>query len=398
MELQQSRRSFLTKTVELASAVPLVGLIVKNFANRTSYHEIDGVGAQVLETFHPALDTIVTSNASIGKLLDNLGASYEAAYYKSHVRMVPYTYRVGKITMMGMRPETYHTWEEPANVPKHDVIDGWRDFHTNFSNRIGELSKEATIDLDKLGELTVARRRTGTGREGLASLAIYTPQIAALLFYEEAIARMKHWDEEHSSAQELVDKHDTQPQITRRSFFKVGAALAGATASLPIVLRNQQRIEKGKTRLEGEIQKMRDLRNVPENQIFSQYFGIGNAQLIGGYREQLEISEQTLRANVEDAGVRSAFNEFIEGGNRAVGSVDFLIGAKVPEEIGDLIKSTLIARSLRDKSLSEHRAVYTSLGLTGLAVGGAIAATLAPLEVANEYFANRFEKSKSGFQ
>jgi len=395
MGLQQNRRSFLAKSIELVSTIPLIGLIIENFANRTSYYEINSTGAQASKSPHPALDELVGLNASIGGSLDNLNSAYSDAYRKRHVRMVPYTYRVGKNTMHGVRAETYYRWEEPSNVPNHSVIENWKSSHSNFSYRVNKLSQGATIDLEKLKELSVIRQRTDTGREGLVSLAVYSPQIAALLFYEEAIAKIKHGDEEHASAGELVDRHDTQPQITRRSFFKVGAALAGAFVASPIVLHNREQREEGRNKLNAEIERMRKFGEISEPEAFSQYFEVTPSQLVGQYRNQIRLSSDTIQGEIQDERVKTSFLNFIKTGREDVNSLDNLIGKEVPREIGNLIKSTLIARNLSDKSSSEHRAVYTGLGLTGLAVAGAIAATLIPLELGNEYCANKFEKDRS---
>ena len=389
---KQQRRSFLAKTVELAAAVPLIGLIIENFRNRTSYYEIDSTAAQMLEQSHPKLDAMINASAPIGSYLDNLSSSYRNAYHKRHVRMVPYTRQVGKSTTVGVRPETYYTWEEPSNVPNHNAIEGWRDFHVNFLNKISRLSQEATIDLERLRELSVVKQRTGRGKEGLVSLAVYTPQIAALLFYEEAIAKIRHGHEEHVSAEELVDRHDTKIQITRRSFFKVGAALAGAFISSPIVYKNRKKREEGKSKLEKEIARMQDLREINEDEAFSQYFGIGPDKIIEQYKNHLGLSEQALQSGVEDNKVRTAFSEFVQASKETVDSLESLISDGVPKEISDLTKSALIAQNLRDKSISEHQAVYTGLGLTGLAVAGTIAFTLIPLEIISEYLANHVER------
>lgn len=391
----QPRRSFLARAVEVASAVPLVGLILQNFGNRTSYYEVDSASARVLEQPQPIIQEIRAANSATESSLGELKTAYREAYLKSHTRLVSYTYRVGKTTHTGWRTETYHTWEEPENVPKHTTIDDWISSHASFSGKVDRLTTDATIDLEKLGQVSVARQRTNRGSEGLASAAIYTPTIAALLLYEEAIAKLKHGHERHEDADELVERHDTQPQITRRSFFKAGAALLGAAASYPIVESNTKKREDGQARLEGEIEDMRRLSQTHPAHVFSDYFDKSPSEIIHQYETQDVVVNDALQRNVENERVRRAFANYKEVNGRTLHTLNTSFGRNVPQEIGDSIKSVMIAERLRDKSRTEHRAVYTSLGLTGLAVAGAIAGTLIPLEVGNEYFANRFEKRDS---
>ncbi len=195
--------------------------------------------------------------------------------------------------------------------------------------------------------------------------------------------------------EELVDKHDTQPQITRRSFFKVGAALAGALVASPIVYDNREKRKEGEVKLKKEVDRMKELREISGTEAFSKYFGTTPTQLIDQYKSQITLAQQTLQTGIGNEGVRAAFSDFIETGNQSVNSLESLFGNGVPVDVSDAIKSTLIARNLRDKSVAEHRAVYTGLAFTGLAVAGTIVATLAPLEFANEYLANKIEKNNS---
>ncbi len=389
----QSRRSFLARSAELASTAPLLMLIGRNFSTRTSYYEIDSTNTSFLEKpSKKILSGIAMANGPVGSALNNLHSKYREAYYKSHTRIVPYTRRVGKSTTIGFRTETYYTWEEPSNIPNHEVIDSWREYNEGITKHFSGLFQGATFDVERIKELEVVKKRIGEGREGLASLGIYAPQIAALLFYEEAIAKMKHGYEKHASAEELVERHDTQPQITRRSFFKIGAAIAGAGISLPITEKNNGRSLEGKVLLENEIAEMETLARASPGVAFAKYFGTTPNAIIDSYNIQIASAEQTLRTGVENKPVRTAFEEFVRSGRKLTTHLEEVFGQGVPEEIGNLAKSTYIARRLKDKSVSEHRAVYTRLGLTGLAVASAMAATLIPLELLNEYFANKFEQ------
>ena len=175
----------------------------------------------------------------------------------------------------------------------------------------------------------------------------------------------------------------------------MGAALAGMLVASPIVYNNSQKRQEGKLRLEEEIERMKVLGEISGKEAFSKYFGISHHELIEKYKSQLKSSQKTLQTDIRNEGVKNAFSEFIKVGDKLVDSLENIFGNGVPKDIGEAIKSNMIAENLKDKSVSEHRAVYTGLGITGLAVAGTIAGTLVPLEIANEYFANKVEKDKN---
>ena len=155
---------------------------------------------------------------------------------------------------------------------------------------------------------------------------------------------------------------------------------------------NTKKREDGRFNLINEIEGLISLAVAPESEAFERYFDTNHDKMIGSLRDKIEVSRRALSTNIADEGVRDAFAGFVEVGDRSVQSLDKLFIDGVPKEISDLAKSVMIARRLDDKSRSEHRAVYSGLGLTGLAVAGAIAGVLVPTELVNEYYANKVEK------
>ncbi len=388
----ENRRNFLAKTVEWASTIPLIGLIYSNFMSRTNYYEIDHsrtLTQRVGE--YPSTTGLIGIHKNLQNSLENLYSKYESAYYVRHTRLVPHTTHNGKTSVTTLRSETYYVWEEPKSVPDHTVIERWRENQDDLVTKLERLTKRATTNIEKLTELEIRRQQTNKGSEGLVSLAIYSPQIAALLYYEEAIAKMSHSDT-NIPASQIIEENDTSQQITRRSFFKVGAALAGALVSYPIVKKNREKREKGRSILEGEIEDIKRIAESSESEAFNGYFGITPSEMINSYQEQMRVSGNALEKGVKEKEVRLAFNQYIDASSKSIAALKELLGKRVPKEIGDLSKSAIISQRLDDKSTSEHRAVYTGIGLTGLAVAGAITVTLLPLELGDEYFANKFEK------
>lgn len=392
MELQ-TRRSFLTRALEFASTIPLAGLIVKNFDTRTSYYAIDSSGAQAIERATQDLEALSTATYALSSQINTLQCAYKQAYHKAHTRMVHCMVGSRKNRHMSMRTETYYTWEEPSNIPNHAVIDQWHDFSSGFFQNITRARKNADIDLNELNKLVVEQRRTGKYREGLVSLAIYAPQIATLLFYEEAIAHARHGSERHNSAEELVDRHDTPQQITRRSLLKGIAAFAAAAVSVPVVRRNLELREQGKAKLENEVASLRGYIGKSEEEVFRTYFGFNTPQLYLQLQNQLALTQETLKTGVKEERVRTAFEDLVTEETRAKRRFSEILGDNVPKPLGDSIKSAVIRESLDKLSDSERNAVYTNIVLTGLAVAAATAGILIPAELVNEAYANRFERS-----
>lgn len=388
----EPRRSFLARTVEGLSAVPLIYLIYQNFANRTSYHQIDDSNARVSPVIGTTASEFISANGMVNDSLANLYNQFRGAYHKRHTRIVMVPVSNGKKTRMQPRTQVYYKWEEPANLPNHNTVEEWTSSQRTLSDKVKALERDSVIGLQNIDGLRVTRERTGVASDGLVSLAIYSPQIAALLLYEEAIAKIRHGHIGKSSASEIVEEQDTSKQITRRSFFKAGAALAGAYVASGFTEDSARKREQGRIILHNEIEEMRQLVSYPDSEAFERYFSTKPEQITGSLRDKIEVSKQALSTNIRESKVNDAFANFVDVGGKSLKTLEEMFADGVPKDVADLVKSTLIFRNLQDKSNSEHRAVYASLGLTGLAVAGTIAGVLIPSELVNEYYANRVEK------
>ncbi len=377
----------MSRAIEIAATAPILALIGKNSYNRSSYYQLDDSGTQPLDLevatkWSKFLETNRDLRRSKKRMLD----AYMCDFYQSRTIPTPtITPNVGIV----INVNTVYTWEEPRQFPGHKTIKNWLKGQKDIVAKIDAVDSSPKIDIRSLDKLVINKERTNMGSEGLASLGFYAPQIVALLFYEKALAKIKHGHLPHRSAEELVDMKDTLPQIQRRSFIKFIAALGGSAVTYPIVAANNRGLEERRIILEREIEELKRMRDVAGEVSFSQYFGKSPQEMIAGYKEQLGVARHMINLGVEEKEVNQGFRDVIQTNEIAIRDLESIFSDGIPVEIDERIKAHLITDRLNNKSNTEHLAVYSGLGLSAIAALGAMIGILVPLELANKHITNK---------
>lgn len=368
-----NRRRFLARVVELASTLPLAGILVSNFLKSRDYYESNSSKAK-LDEKSDVISPFCNMQNDFRNSLEQLYKEYKQAYYNSHIEPYPTIDPKGHV-QIDMR--TVWRWEEPRNVPDHRVISSWRDYQYSLFEKNNFLISSPLVDASKVRDIAIEKKQAGKIGQGVLNFGVYGAEIGLLLGYEELLAKARD---------EKVSEMNSDKQITRRSFFKVGAALAGACAAWKVGKYNENKLERGKLKLEKEINEAWDLGDSSAESSFKNYFQIGYKDLINQVRDNAAVSKNTLAENIREERVRDSFQNVAEQAEHYVSKLEEFFSDGVPSDLGFIARCGSITKKLAQISSDEK--IYASSGilLEGLAVGGIMAAVLLPAEIINNYF------------
>ncbi|MBU2562224.1 MAG: hypothetical protein KKF68_01015 [Nanoarchaeota archaeon] len=378
-----NRRTFLSKaavrTIELGSTIPLIGLLANNFIESREYYEANL--SRALTSKKPGVITEFSkiSNETTASL-ETLTRAYYNEYYESYV--------TAEITIDSdgnpkTRLVTKYRWVEPEEVPDHTIVSSWRNEQKKFSDKLRDLASNPVIDESKIKNISIDKKKSGKVGQGILSTLIYGSEIALLLGYEEISAHMSMCYTE-ASLSEKVRIANTPSQINRRSFFKVAAALSGATVAHQIGSHHQRKSVEGRKKLEEQVKRIVIKADTPPQRSFLQYFGITPSQLIGQIKSYVDVSTSTLRKGVKEEKVARAFENVRDKCENYETYLKKSIGKEVPENLGDMTNYAYITQELQ--KLSGQQKSHANLGvlIEGLVVGGVMAAILIPAEYLNK--------------
>ena len=373
----KSRRDFLARGVELASTLPLAGLLVYNFLDSRSYYVVNSDKAVAIEK--PAAIGFCSLGNEFAASLENLCRAYKDEYYVTTVEPSTCINADGEAEFC---LETTSDWEEPNNVPDHSVVFGWRDQQKKFQEGCLYLSSKPIVDGSRMDQITVDKKHTSKWFQRLSSAGVFGTEIALLLGYEEIGAHFSY-NGYRISLSEKVHNINTESQIRRRSFFKVSAALAGAGAAYALSQHNQRKAIEGKNELEAEIKTLLGQVNVSNSESFRRYFHTTPEKLITNTTNYANKSKEIIGNNIASSKVTAAFHNVVSAGEKYFKELERFFKTGVPNELATLTTYGHITRKL-DGSSSQNK-LNTSLGLVleGLAVGGTMAAILIPAEYIN---------------
>ena len=285
---QLKRRRFLARGIELASTIPLVGVLASNFNKSRDYYEANNSEAG-LEEKTDVIKTFYNMQHGFRDSLVQLFREYNRAYYNSHIEIYTTLDAKGNPTTS---TRTVWRWEEPRNVPDHRIIRSWRDNQNQLSDKINFLISSPLVDASKLDNIIIEEKQAGKLGQGILNLGVYGSQIGLLLGYEEILASVGH-SGKGLSFSEKVRKMNTEKQISRRSFFKIGAALAGACVAWKVGKYNDEKLEKGESVLKKEVEVAMSLGDCPSENSFQSYFGISYTGLMRKVNENARVSVNT---------------------------------------------------------------------------------------------------------
>lgn len=369
---KESRRNALARVMELASTLPLVGILWKNTIERRSYYEIDKSGAINVEKIE--IPKFLDMTGSFLSSLENLCKEYYNEYHECHTVTSACPDGKGGVTTC---TSTECNWIEPKNVPKHGVVYEWRDEQKELAEKINYLRTKPVINGESLKNIKVVKRQTGKVGQGILNVAMYGSEIALLLGYEEIAAHIQDTSVEYMS---------TPSQITRRSFFKGIAALAGAGAAYKLGGKNKEKNEKGKDQLEKEVLTLPSMVKISNDGAFLRYFESKPEQIIKNIENYVQVSKETLGKNVRNGNVRNAFENVVLAGERAVAELKQYFKEGIPQDLGTLANFGHVTKIVDGLSAEKKSEAWEGMVLEGLALAGVMAAIIGPAEYINSKF------------
>lgn len=346
---------------------------MSNFLKSRDYYESNSSKAK-LDEKSDVISPFCNMQNDFRNSLEQLYKGYKRAYYNSHIEPYPTIDPKGHV-QIDMR--TVWRWEEPRNVPDHRVISSWRDYQYSLFEKNNFLISSPLVDASKVRDIAIEKKQAGKIGQGVLNFGVYGAEIGLLLGYEELLAKARD---------EKVSEMNSDKQITRRSFFKVGAALAGACAAWKVGKYNENKLERGKLKLEKEINEAWDLGDSSAESSFKNYFQIGYKDLINQVIDNAAVSKNTLAEDIREERVRDSFQNVAEQAEHYVSKLEEFFSDGVPSDLGFIARCGSITKKLAQISSDEK--IYASSGilLEGLAVGGIMAAVLLPAEIINNYF------------
>ncbi len=367
------------RIVELASTVPLAALAWYNLQRRRTYHEVDMSGALQVEEDHVLSDLAAAESPWAGSL-NTVSRQYRAAYHKSRVETYMGTDSKGH---MKIKTRTVYYWDEPAGLPSHTTIEHHRSRAATLEERCKHLASIKSIDPALANNLVVKQNQNSTTFDGVTTVGVYGLLIAGLLGYEEAHAAIAH-EGERTTIKERVMQDNTPAQLTRRSFLKIGATLAGAMVAYGVRSHNDEVCDEGKKTLKAGIDNTIAKTDVPPGVVFSQYFGKSPADIIVDVDTAVQDAESALTRGVAHQGVRDAFTNVVTVGKAHAAQLRTTFADGVPNDMGQAMAYALATESLEQQSGDAGSRAKTGLLLEGLAVTGVMAAVLVPGEIVNK--------------
>ena len=179
---------------------------------------------------------------------------------------------------------------------------------------------------------------------------------------------------------------DSERQINRRSFFKIGAALSGVITAGIIGGYNDNELKRGETKLKDEIKSSLNLSDISSEQVFKDYFKLSPIEVIDLVSEDIKIIENTLINGVSNINVRNCFESVNNIGRTHYQNLRNFLEGKVNSELAYVIKCAVATENLHNSSSSELLKANSGIILEALALGGTMAAVIIPLEIVNHKF------------
>jgi len=382
--LSFKRRRLLAKGIEMAAAMPLIGVLANNFLKSRNYSQVDNSEALVYEK-PDTLKQFYNLQHSFRNSLTRLYEEYDQAYYVSHLETRISTDSKGNMTTTMV---TVWDWEEPRNVPNHRVISSWRDYQDQITNKTQFLVSNPLIDINKLDNLRVYDKEANKFGQAVLNIGIYGAGTGLLLGYEEILASLRHPGHfgRNMFLSDKVREMNTDKQISRRSFFKVGAAIAGVGVAYKVGKNNQEKLGQGREKLENEIEKSNSFGDVNPDTAFQSYFMATPNSLINKAENCVNTLKSTLLSRVKNKRVRGAFEGVVRQGEQYAQSLRQYFADGVPFELGFISKCAKTTNAIEDISSEQRTGAGCGILLEGLAAGGVMAAILVPAEIINNKF------------
>jgi hypothetical protein len=159
----------------------------------------------------------------------------------------------------------------------------------------------------------------------------------------------------------------------------------GGAASLVVANKIDNRLSTGKERLEKAVSQAGLEVEATSVAAFNGHFNSSADALISEISSQRKLVESALANGITSAPVKSAFTSFIHTATEVEKSFRKLFSDGVPETIADLCRSIILTKAINDARSSESSLGELGILIEGLAVGGAMAATVISLETANKH-------------
>jgi len=379
---QNSRRKFLARGLELASTIPLIGVLGNNFLRSREYYSLDFSGAELKEDVENknVIQSLYSTQKSYSDSLENLASAYRDAYYKS--RLVSYI-SIDSEGHPHTKFRTEYYWDEESGVPRKYEVNSWRARQSELSNKFQFLMNEQLVDISIIGNIKVEKRNASRLGQGIINLGVYGIEIGLLLGYEEILSCLRYRGFKQKTLSEKVSEMNTDSQINRRCFFKIGAALSGAITAGVIGEYNDNELGRGESKLKDNIRNSLNLSDISSEQAIKDYFRISTTELVDIVRKDIDISENTLRNGVRKTKVKNSFKNVIEIGKTHYNNLRHHLEGKVNPELAYIVKCGIATENLHNASSSQSLRANTNVLLETLALGGTMAAVIVPLEIVN---------------
>ncbi|MFH1641487.1 MAG: hypothetical protein ABIC04_01150 [Nanoarchaeota archaeon] len=381
-----TRRNFLKRYgirrgIELASAIPLIGVLFKNAADNGRYNEINYENA-ISQKKSAAVEIYAGIHPSFSASLENLVKVYNDKYYNSHTEISTGMDMKGNLNVT---TRTVWEWEEPDNVPDHKVIAAWRNNQNTIGKRSDNLVSGKLLDCDKVGEIYVEDAYTNRTFQIIMSGIVFGGEAALLLGYEELMALKGYHDrfpgkKRDMSLGKIVEMTNSPEQLARRAFLKIGSGLVAAGTAYLVDSANKNRFNKERYNLESELLKMKGIGNYSDEVAFGRYFGETPKEYIIELEGKLEILRESIKSRIEEKEVAAAMEDTVSKGTAYVKQLKEYFTDGIPKEMGIFAKDGLFTDYIGKLKM---RSGGTDLILEGLAVGAVLAGTLIPGEIYN---------------
>lgn len=377
------RRKFFARAVELASTIPLIGLLAKNFVESKSYYGLDLSNAMLAKS--QVVYDFSNAHVNVTEYIDNLWTAYDEEYEEARTETeVYYTYDKDGNATPHYRTHTYYVWVEPSNVPSHEKVAAWQTAQHDLADKCNYVKSTKIVDGSKLQDVEIDKKEASKLAQGAISTLMYGGEIALLLGYEELLDLDSKWEKVNTrKVPSGMKKEAVQQKTTRRSFLKVGAALLGGGAAFAVGGFNSNLAEGGKDRLEAKIQDLSESTNVTNEKAFERYFGFTYQQLMTRIESIVNTSDGALNTGVSNDRVRKSFENLSKAGHAYLDYLGRLFSAGVPDDVGKALNYAYVTKQIEQTVASERNVPGLGLLLEGLVVGGVLAAVLIPGEKLN---------------
>jgi len=373
-----SRRNMLRDSIATGlEALAGLGVVAKGVANAITHHDyavIDSSRAVSAENRFPELSSFEGRLEHVCHALSTLASCYELAYEKT--RLVPKTW-IDSEGDVHFTIERQKYWDEEQNVAKHEVIDQLEAQVGSYVDQIKQLKDPTLIDRAKVSELLVETRSTSGVFQAGSSAVLYGAALAGLMGYEEALGLRESYGDQARQDAESKEQY-------RRGFIKVIALGAGLVTAGGVGRKIDARLEHGRTNLERVIDTAKTQAELVSASAFRGYFQNSPEAMIGEIARIRHGFERSLQLGVGDRGVREAMKSVVKRCQTCEEEMKKMFADGVPQGLGDLCAGAIITKTISDARNTESFTGGAAVVVDGLAVGGAMAATVVALELVNQ--------------